>query len=78
MIECGMVKTLELALSKAAALPEAAQEELGREWLRQIDALAALRAEIDVGIAELDAGLGKEIDFAAWLKEVRESYAKRS
>ena len=45
-----MVKTLELALSKVAALPEAAQEEIGREILRRIDALEALRAEIDIGI----------------------------
>jgi hypothetical protein len=73
-----MVKTLELAMEKAATLPEAAQEELGRELLRQIDALAALRAEIDVGLAELDAGLGKEVDLAALLKELNESHAKRS
>jgi hypothetical protein len=73
-----MVKILELAISKAATLSEAAQEEIGRELIRQIDALAALRAEIDVGLAELDAGLGKEIDFDALLKELNEDHAKQS
>jgi hypothetical protein len=73
-----MGKTLELAMSKAAALPEAAQEALGRELLRQIDALAALRAEIDAGLAELDAGLGREIDFDALLEELNEEHAKGS
>jgi len=73
-----MVKTLELALSKIAALPEAAQEEFGRQLLQQVDALEALRAEIDIGLAELDAGLGKEIDFAALLKDLNERHAKRS
>ena len=72
-----MVKMLELAISKAAALPEAAQEALGRELLRQIDVLANLRAEIDVGLAELDAGLSREIDFDALLKELNEDHAKR-
>jgi hypothetical protein len=73
-----MVKTLELAMSKAAALPEAAQEKIGLELLKHIEALEALRAEIDIGIRELDAGLGKEIDFDALLKELNEAHAKRS
>lgn len=66
-----MVKTLELAMRKAASLPEAAQEQLGRELLLQIDTLTQLRAEVEAGIRELDAGLGKELDIEAFLKEVR-------
>jgi hypothetical protein len=54
--EDSMVKTLELAMSKAANLPEAAQEQLGRE---RIDALSELRAEIEIGLRELDAALEK-------------------
>ena len=45
-----MTKALQLALDKAAALPEAAQEQLGREMLERIEALNALRAEVEVGI----------------------------
>jgi hypothetical protein len=51
-----MVKALELAIAKAAGLPEAAQEQLGRDLLERIDALSSLRADIQVGLDELDAG----------------------
>lgn len=53
-----MVNSLESAMMKAAALPEAAQEQLGRELLERIEALAELRAKIEIGIRELDAGEG--------------------
>ena len=61
----GMVKTLELAIAKAASLPEAVQERLGRELLDRIAPLAGLLAEIEIGIRELDAGLGEELDIEA-------------
>lgn len=72
-----MVKTLELAIAKVAELPEAAQEQLGQALLKHLDELAALRAEIDIGLAELDAGLGKPLDFEALLQELNENNAKR-
>ncbi len=72
----GMVKMLELAMAKAAALPEAAQEQLGRELLERIETLAALRAEIELGIAELDAGKGEELDLEDFLRQLREEHAK--
>jgi hypothetical protein len=67
-----MVKTLELALSKAAALSDAAQEQIGRELLERIDALAALRAEIEVGLGELDNGEGMELDIEEFISQLRE------
>jgi hypothetical protein len=70
-----MTKTLELAISKAAALPDAAQEQLGRELLDRIEALEELRAELDIGLQELDAGLGKELDIEDVIKKARASYA---
>ena len=70
-----MVKTLELALTKAAALPEAAQEQLGRELLERIDTLAQLRTEIEAGIRELDAGLGEELDVEDVIKQARAEHA---
>lgn len=72
-----MVKTLELAVSKAAELPEAAQEQLGRELLRKIEALNKLRAEVEIGIRELDAGLGREIELEEFLRLAREEHAKK-
>jgi hypothetical protein len=53
---------LELAIAKASELPEAAQDMIGREILERIEALAALRAEIQIGIDELDAGLGRPLN----------------
>jgi hypothetical protein len=69
-----MVKILELAVSKAAILSEAAQEQLGYELLERIDALAALRAEVDIGLRQLDAGLGEELDVEALIWEARDPY----
>lgn len=57
-----MVKTLELALAKAAKLPEAAQEELGLEILERIYELQHLKAEIEVGLRDVDAGLIDKFD----------------
>jgi hypothetical protein len=72
-----MVKALELAISKAAELPEEAQEALGREMLRRIEALDALPAEIDIGIRELDAGLGRELDIEELLNQLHEEHASK-
>jgi hypothetical protein len=73
-----MAKTLELAVSKAANLSEAAQEQLGRELLDRIDALAELRAEIEIGLRELDAGLGEELDIEALIREARDEHARKA
>lgn len=73
-----MVKILELAMSKAANLPEAAQEQLGRELLERIDALAELRAEIEIGLKELDAGLAEELDIEEVIREARDEYARKT
>jgi hypothetical protein len=66
-----MVKTLEVAMEKAGELPEAVQELLGRELLERLDALSRLRAEIEVGIRELDAGQGEPLDFQEVITQAR-------
>ncbi|HJU16360.1 MAG TPA: hypothetical protein VJ770_07805 [Stellaceae bacterium] len=70
-----MVKTLELAVAKAAVLSEAAQEQLGRELLERIDTLAKLRAEIEIGIGELDRGEGQPLDIESVIKDALEEHA---
>jgi hypothetical protein len=72
-----MTKALELAMAKASQLPEPAQEALGREMLERIEALATLRAELQVGIDQLDAGLGEELDLEEMLRELHEEHAGR-
>jgi hypothetical protein len=74
----GMVKTLEIAISKVSALTEAAQEQLGREILERIETLAQLRAEIEIGVRELDAGLGEKLDIEAVISEARAENARKA
>jgi len=70
-----MVRILELAISKAAALPEAAQEQLGREMLKRIATLAELRAAIEIGVRELDAGEGEPLDIEEVIGQARKEHA---
>lgn len=72
-----MTKELELALSKAASLPESVQEQLGRELLERIDTLAKLRTEIEAGVAELDAGLGTALDIEEVILQARRNHARQ-
>ena len=71
-----MGTALKLAMTKAADLPEAAQELLGRELLERIEALTQLRAEIDTGIRELDAGLGEELDIEKLIEQLHDEHAR--
>ena len=71
-----MTKTFELAVSKVALLPEATQEQLGRELLERIESIEQLRAEIEIGIRELDAGLGEELDIEAVIRQAHAEHAK--
>jgi len=73
-----MVKTFELAITKAAKLPEATQEQLGRELLERIESLEQLRSEIEIGMRELDAGLGEELDIEETIRQARDEHAKRA
>jgi hypothetical protein len=66
-----MVKILELALARAAALPEATQERIGRELLERIETLSNLRAEMEAGISELDRGEGEELDIEEFINQIR-------
>lgn len=72
-----MTSTLELAIAKISQLPEAAQDQIGLELLERVAALEELRAELDIGIQEADAGLAKPLDFDALIKELHEEHARR-
>jgi hypothetical protein len=71
-----MTRTLELALAKAAELPEAAQDVLGLELLERIEEISRLRAELQIGIDELDAGLGGPLDIEDVVRRGRERLVK--
>jgi predicted transcriptional regulator len=53
---------LERAVQEAEQLPEELREKLGDDLLHYIHKYLALRDEIDIGLKELDAGLGIPAD----------------
>jgi len=63
-------------MTKASRLSPAAQEQLGRELLERIDTLEALRSEIEVGVKELDAGLGQPLDVEDLIRQARAEYGR--
>jgi hypothetical protein len=73
-----MVRTLEIAISKVSNLSEAAQEQLGRELLERIETLEQLRNETEVGIRELDAGLGEELDIDKVIEQAHRDHARKT
>ncbi|GEM_PF-5914649 len=66
-----MQDILNLAFSKAAALPKDAQEKLARDLLDHIEVLARLRGEIDSGLAEVDRGQSSPLDVEQLIREER-------
>ena len=70
-------ETLQLAISKAQTLPEAAQEELGWDVLLRIEDFEELRAKILIGVEELNAGKGGPLDMRKIKAEARRQYGTR-
>lgn len=54
--------TLEHAFKAAEKLPSELQEEIGARLLQYVQKYVALSDDIDAGIRELDAGLGRPGD----------------
>lgn len=71
-----MKSTLQLAMAKASQLPEATQEQIGLELIERIAAFEQLRADIQIGIDQLDAGLGRPLDIEDVIRRGRERLAK--
>jgi hypothetical protein len=57
-----MVRILEKAIAEVAALPDADQEQIGRQLLSHLEKLRKLREELDGGVRSLDAGNGRTVD----------------
>ena len=74
----GMVKTLEIAIDRVASLSEAAQEQFGPEILERIETLTQLRTEIEIGIRELDAGMGEELNIEDVIREARAEHGREA
>jgi hypothetical protein len=64
-----MVKTFQQAIAEVAALPDADQEQIGRQLLSHVEKLRSLREELDRGIRSLDAGKGTAVDIDHFIRE---------
>lgn len=64
-----MVKTLERAIAEVSALPDADQEQIGRQLLSHVEKLRSLREELDNGVRSLDAGKGTALDVGEFIRE---------
>lgn len=65
------VKILDQAIARAQELPEADQEQIGRELIGYIDQLRALRGDLDKGLRSLDAGFGRPVDMDEVIERAR-------
>ncbi len=63
-------KTLQAAMEKAAELPAATQDEIAREVFEHIENISRLRAALDVGLREADAGSSVPVDFDGLKREL--------
>ena len=71
-----MVKVLEQAIAEVTSLPDADQEQIGRNLLSHVEKLRRLRAEIDKGIASLDAGEGSPLDIEEFIRQSKERHGR--
>ena len=71
-----MIKILEEAVAEVMTLPENDQEQIGRELLERVEKLRALRADLQAGIASINAGHGRTLDIDDVIKRARARYAR--
>jgi hypothetical protein len=64
-----MVKTLEQAIAEVAALPDADQEQIGRQLLSHVEKLRNLREELERGVRSLDVGKGTGLDIEEFIRQ---------
>jgi hypothetical protein len=69
---------LDVAITKAQSLPEATREQIGRDVLLRIEKLERLRADLQIGIDQLDAGRGAEIDVDRIIHQARRHHGKKA
>lgn len=72
-----MTKLLEEAVAKIARLPQSDQDHIGRQVLQHVQKLESLCGDIDVGLHELDAGEGVQLDIEDVISAARKRRGKR-
>jgi len=69
--------TLQAALRKAAELPKEAQDEIAREVFERMDSITRVRAALEVGIRQLDAGEGKPLEMTTVISSLHKEHGPR-
>ena len=72
-----MTNTLDAAVEALEQLPEADQENIGRQVLQHVEKLRLLRGAIDQGLHSLDAGGGIELDIDEVISRARAGHDRR-
>jgi hypothetical protein len=72
-----ITKVFKEAVDAASTLPEAEQDKIGRELLEHVEKLRALKADLQAGIASLDAGKGRKLDMKEVIARARARHVKR-
>ena len=72
-----MTKTLDFAVNKAQQLPEAAQEEIGRELLTRVLEIEEMRKAVALGVEQLDRGEVTEFDMQELLAELHREHGNK-
>jgi hypothetical protein len=65
------------AVSEVSALPDEAQDEIGRQLLDYVEKLRLLRRDIQEGLDSLDRGEGRPLEIEEFLREAHERHARR-
>ena len=73
-----MTKILRDAVARVEALPESEQDRIARELIDYLDKLNALRADVEIGLRQLNAGEGRELDIEDVIRQAREEYGRGS
>ena len=71
-----MRRALKDAVAKAASLPEADQDKIGRELSAHVEKVRALRRDLEAGLRSLDAGRGKQVDVVDAIRRARARHGK--
>jgi hypothetical protein len=71
-----MIKVLKEALDQVEALPEADQEQIGRELLDHVLRIRTLRADLQGAVDSLNRGLGRELDMDDMIRRARARHVK--
>lgn len=72
-----MMKLLEQAIERVAALPEATQQSIAEDLISHVESVEHLRAEIQKGIDSLERDGGQEIDIEQVIRIARAQHEQQ-